>query len=206
VSTAQFLRRQWITVAITAAMLCMIAGSAALRDLSGAAAESLPMEGKAYNFSLINSNGNRVTLRDWAGKVKLVAFIYTRCNASCPVVTSQMVQLKNELERRGIFGNHVEFISVTMDPTYDTGSVLRRYENEFGVGQVGWAFLTGTPQAIDKTLKQYGVYAKKIDASQFVHTTREFLIDGQGNIRKTYGAELSVQDAAKDIESLLHTD
>ena len=86
------------------------------------------MEGKAYNFSLVNPNGNPVTLRDSAGKVRLVAFIYTRCNASCPVVTSQMVHLQNDLERQGIFGRDVELISITMDPTYDElySGIMRR--------------------------------------------------------------------------------
>jgi protein SCO1/2 len=203
VNIAQFVRRQWATLAVIGVILSVVGGQAVLHDLDQPTAQGLPIEGKAYNFSLLNSNGNPVTLGDSAGKVRLVAFIYTRCNSSCPVVTSQMVQLENELKRKGVFGNAVEFITVTMDPSHDTGSVLRDYENRFGVAPNGWEFLTGTQKAIDETMKKYGVYAQKISASQYIHTAAEFLIDPQGNIRKIYGAEISVPDAVKDIESLL---
>jgi hypothetical protein len=50
------------------------------------------------------------------------------------------------------------------------------------------------------------VYARKISESQYVHTAAEFLIDAQGNIRKVYGADMSVPDTEKDIESLLRTE
>ncbi|MDQ0189682.1 SCO family protein [Alicyclobacillus cycloheptanicus] len=202
----RFIRRQWLTFLTVATFFGICCGGITLHALKGTSAQSLPMEGKAYNFFLVNSNGNRVTLGDSAGKVRLVAFIYTRCNASCPVVTSEMVQLQKGLERQGIMGNHVELISITMDPAHDTESVLRSYEKQFGVAPVGWEFLTGTQQAIDQTLKQYGIYVKKVDATQYVHTIAEFLIDGQGNIRKVYGLDISETSTENDIESLLHSE
>jgi protein SCO1 len=202
----RFIRRQWLTVTLVAVICCICCGGVALQNLRGTAAKNLQSEGEAYNFSLVNATGHSVTLTKSAGKVRLVAFIYTRCNASCPVVTSQMVQLQNNLKREGIFGNDVELISITMDPAYDTESVLRNYEKKYGVAPVGWEFLTGTQQTVDKTLKEYGVYAKKVDATQYVHTVAEFLIDSRGNIRKVYGMDISAQDTNKDIKSLLHTE
>lgn len=200
----RWMRRQWFTIALGGTIVCILGGGAALHNLQGTATRNLPDDGKAYNFSLINSNGHRVTLQDSIGKVRLVAFIYTRCNASCPVITSQMVRLENNLEHDGELGKDVELISITMDPSYDKESVLRSYERKFGVEPAGWEFLTGTQNAIGKTLQRYGIYAKKVDANQYVHTVAEFLIDGQGNIRKTYGLDISAQVAQKDIESLLH--
>lgn len=199
----RFLRQQWVASVLVATFLCIGLGSTVLHVIRGTV-DSLPMEGHAYNFTLVNQTGDTVALHDSTGKVRLVSFIYTRCNASCPVVTAQMVQLQHDLARKGLIGNDVELMSITMDPSYDTESVLRKYQKQYGVAPVGWESLTGTHQAIDKTLTEYGVYAKKIDANQYVHTVAEFLIDKQGNIRKVYGMDLSAQRAVKDIDSLLH--
>lgn len=202
----RFIRRQWVAFLTIAIFFAVCCGVIILHALKGTSAESLPVEGKAYNFSLVNSKGNRVTLDSSAGKVRLIAFFYTRCYTVCPVVTSEMVQLQKSLEHQGIIGNRVELISITIDPQHDTESVLRRYKQEFEIAPVGWEFLTGSQQSIDQTLKHYGIYAMKVSPTQYVHTVAEYLIDGQGNIRKVYGSELLENSAEKDIESLVRSE
>lgn len=117
-----------------------------------------------------------------------------------------MVRMQNNLKQQSVFGKQVEFISITVDPKHDTAPVLLHYGDEYGVDGQGWQFLTGSTASIANTLKHYGVYAKQIGSNEFIHTTAEFLVDAHGDIRQIYGADISVPDSEKDIESLLQSE
>lgn len=198
------MHRQWLTILTVVFFVIIISSGIILHESKAHSVQDLPVIGKAYNFSLINSHGHRVTLSDSAGKVRLIAFIYTRCTTVCPIVTSQMVQLQSSLANQGMFRNHVELISITIDPSYDTESVLQRYQKEFRIPSSGWELLTGQRSSIDQTLKQYGIYAVKVSSTQYVHSVAEFLIDGKGNIRKIYGMDLLASGVEKDIDHLVY--
>lgn len=198
--------RRWITILTIAIFAGLITGGILLHTPKPHSTRKLPLIGHAYNFSLVNSNGQPVSLSDSTGKVRLIAFIYTRCTTVCPIVTSQMVQLQSSLAQQRMLGKQVELISITIDPSYDTESVLQRYKKEFKVSPIGWEFLTGSKLSIDQTLKKYGIYAAKLSASQYVHSVDEFLIDGKGNIRKEYGMDLLASGAENDIVNLVHSE
>ncbi len=204
-SIVRLLRRHWLLATTIATFLIIISGIM-FDSLQRTTAPILPVVGKAYDFSLVNSNGQRVTLDDSAGKVRLVAFIYTRCTTICPATTSEMVKLQKSMTNNGLIGNRVELISITIDPKFDTEAILRKYKEEFGASSTGWEFLTGTQPSIDQTLKKYGVYAMKISKTQYVHTVAEFLIDERGNIRKVYGTNFLESGVENDIETLARSE
>ncbi|MBM7059203.1 SCO family protein [Pseudomonas sp. UL073] len=88
-----------------------------------------------------------------AGHIAVVGFIYTSCSTVCPVISSIMGRLQHQLGERA--GRDVQLISISVDPLRDTPSVLHAYAQRFQHGP-GWSWLTGTPQAVDATLKGLG--------------------------------------------------
>ncbi len=84
-------------------------------------------------------------------KLKLVEFIYTHCPDICPTTTQRMNLLKGDLSKEGVFGEKVQFITVTIDPYRDTTEVLRTYRNTFEIENDGnWVFLTAEPDKLKK--------------------------------------------------------
>lgn len=86
--------------------------------------------------------GKPYSFRNMEPKVRLLEFVYTNCPDICPSTSFQMKQLKERLEKDGLFKNKVEFITITIDPTRDTQQVMQTYANMFGVesDDEGWIF------------------------------------------------------------------
>jgi protein SCO1 len=121
--------------------------------------QPLPKIAPAPEFSLTSQDGGQVTLADFRGRVVAVTFIYTLCTATCPVLTPMMSFVQDQLGPN--FGTKIVFVSITVDPERDTPEVLKEYARAFGANLAGWAFLTGTPDAIRDVTCRYGVFASK---------------------------------------------
>ena len=80
---------RWLVTA--GAVVVLLAGGAGLGCVA-LAAESVHAE-MAYDFQLVNQEGQAVRLSDFRGKAVLLSFIFTRCPMPnmCPLVTTKMV-------------------------------------------------------------------------------------------------------------------
>lgn len=109
------------------------------------------------DVSLTNQNGDPVSLkRDLVSdRIVVMGFIYTTCTTVCPLISSIMSKVQQQLGAK--VGTEVQIVSISVDPLRDTAPRLRTYASKFQHGP-GWAWLTGTPQAIDATLKGLGTW------------------------------------------------
>lgn len=109
------------------------------------------------DVKLTNQNGEPVSLKHdlVSDRIVVMGFIYTTCTTVCPVISSIMSRVQQQLGAK--VGTEVQIVSITVDPLRDTAPRLLTYANRFQHGP-GWAWLTGTPQAIDATLKGLGTW------------------------------------------------
>jgi protein SCO1/2 len=106
---------------------------------------------KMPSFSLVDQNGKSVSLSDFLGKVVVVDFIYTRCPLPdvCPRLSATFASVSKKLPG-------VEFLSITIDPQFDTPAVLSEYARRWQAGE-SWRFLTGTPEQIQEVAGLFGL-------------------------------------------------
>lgn len=117
-------------------------------------------EGTQVSFadvSLLDQNGKPVRLsqdlvRD---RIVVMGFIYTSCTTVCPLVSSIMSKVQQQLGGR--VGDDVQLVSISIDPQRDDPPRLLGYAKKFQSGP-GWSWLTGSPQAISDTLKGLGTW------------------------------------------------
>lgn len=159
----------------------------------------------APDFTLTTQDGKRLAFTDLKGKVRLVSFIFTTCNGSCPATTSRMVGVQQELARRGdLKDGRVQLLSITLDPARDTPEKLRDYIKLYDIDPASWTFLTGSADEVNKTLAAWGMWARAAANGQLDHPSRIFLIDKQGRIREIYHLGfLKPAWVVEDIELLL---
>lgn len=133
-------------------------------------------------FTLIDQDGARRSLSDFAGRAIFVDFIFTHCPGPCPILTATMAALQEKLtaEQRA----QTQLVSISLDPERDTPDAMRAYALARGADFTGWAFLTGTSAEIDPVLAGYGV--GKVSGDEIEHTVVTFLIDREGRIAKRY--------------------
>jgi protein SCO1 len=162
----------------------------------------LPKIAPAPEFSLTSQDGGQVTLADFRGKVVAVTFIYTLCTTTCPILTPMMSFVQDQLGHD--FGTKIAFISITVDPDRDTPQVLKKYAQAFGANLAGWAFLTGTPDAIGDVTRRYGVFASKTANGDVDHTFLTSIVDPRGILRVQYvGVRFDPDELRRDLLSLL---
>ena len=172
--------------------------------------QQIPVLKAMNDFTLENIDGTTYTFSESAGKVRLVEFIFTNCPDICPATTYNMAQLQEQLKAANLFGDKVEFLTITFDPEYDTPEVLQAYADKFHADQSGWKFLRGDSAAIEAVTKDFGIAVMKLpDANSpsgysITHTARMFLVDGDGNMRQAYGmaADMDLDQMLKEIKIL----
>lgn len=104
--------------------------------------------GRVPAFKLTNQAGKQVSERDFAGKVWVASFVFTRCASVCPMLTANFRDLQQTL--RDV--PDIAYVSISVDPEYDTPSVLSAYAARFDADVTRWQFLTGPLADIERTV------------------------------------------------------
>ncbi len=148
-----------------------IRGKSAYREIG----ETLP------DFALYDQNGKVVSAMRFRGKQVMLNFIFTRCLVAtmCPASTAKMVTAQRQAREAGVA--NIEFVSITLDPAYDTPGVLKDYALTRGIDLANFSLLTGPEKAIKDLLTQFGVIAE-FDGGILKHTLATLLIDEDGKI------------------------
>jgi protein SCO1 len=159
--------------------------------------------------TLINQNGEVYRFGDDHKKVKLIEFIYTFCPDICPTTTQKMNVLKEDLQNAGVFGDEVEFITITIDPYRDTTNELKKYMQKFEIENDGyWIFLTGDPQHLKVAHKNIRSVADTLQFQyrdpgdgSFVHTSLTFLVDENNKFIKKFpmGEDFNEHEVFEEI-------
>ena len=151
-----------------------------------------------------NQFGEAFTLDSVKGKVIVMDFIFTRCPSICPGLTSNMQKLQNSYLKNP---DIVQFISITVDPEYDSFPVLRKYGDKHGINYDNWQLLTGDKETVYKFSMQEikaNIADTEVD-SAFIHTENFFLLDSNKVVRGWYnGLDSNVlRSLARDIPTLM---
>jgi protein SCO1/2 len=131
-------------------------------------------------FTLTDQNGATVTEAALKGHPSAMFFGYTFCPDVCPTTLSDITVW---LQQLGAGGDKLKVYFVTVDPERDTQAAMASYLQAFDPRIVG---LTGTRPAIDAMLKEFRVYARKVDGKDGApytmdHSAGVYLLDDNAN-------------------------
>ena len=141
-------------------------------------------------FSLLDTAGEPYGSADLEGQVYVANFIFTRCTAICPMLTSAMARLDRRYLEAEVDGIHL--VSITVDPEFDTPEKLAAYAQKFGVDRERWTMLTGPPERIEELVEKgfkTGIGAPEAMGEGLVdiaHSGKFVLVDQLGGIRGYY--------------------
>jgi protein SCO1/2 len=162
----------------------------------------LPKIAAAPEFFLTSQDRAPISLASLRGKVVVVTFIFTRCTASCPVLTPMMSLVQNRLGHD--FGSRIVFASVTVDPAHDTPEMLKLYAQMYGADVAGWSFLTGPPPVIADLIRRYGAFAAKHANGEVEHSFLTSIVDQHGIIRVQYlGTGFDPEEFRRDLVAIM---
>jgi protein SCO1/2 len=117
------------------------------------------------------------------GRVAIVAFIYSTCNAVCSVLGSEYQQMQDEIRKRGL-QDQVRLISISFDPR-DTAPVLAAYAQRQHADPALWR-MVGVDRADERKalLDAFGIVVLPAPMGEFQHNAAFHLIDRQGRLAR----------------------
>ena len=156
------------------------AASAALAPFALAVAgkaRELHQDGAAWftNVEVKTQDGRTLRFYDdvLKGKIVLINFFFTDCDAVCPLMTENLARVQELLGDR--VGKDIFMVSISLEPEHDTPEVLAAYAKTYGVGP-GWLFLTGKKTDIDLLRHRLGFVdsdpVEDADPEQHIGTVR----------------------------------
>ena len=169
---------------------------------------------KIAPFAFTNQNGNKVTNKDYEGKIYVADFFFTTCQTICPKMTDNMVWLQDKIKDNP----KVKLLSHSVFPDEDTVEVLKKYAKEQGVLDAKWNLVTVNQKEIYKIARQSYLVVKTGKPEELydmVHTENFVLVDQKGRIRgfynglnidKTVKGEKNLTQLLEDIEFLSEKD
>ena len=188
-------RHRFALPAVLLAIACLALGTAAYMTLlpgRGAAAA-----GVGGPFTLVNGDGKTVSDRDYLGAPHLVFFGFTHCPDVCPTTLFELSEMFRSI---GGKGRNVKALFVTVDPERDTPDIMKSYVSSFDDRIVG---LTGSRDEVDKVIKEYRAYARKVPLKDgdytMEHTALVYLMDKDGRFVGSFNLKRPPEEAAKDL-------
>jgi protein SCO1/2 len=160
-------RRQLLVGAATSCMPFVFASPGRASNQDGAAWFT--------NVAVRTQDGRTLRFYDdvTKGRILLLNFFFTECNAICPLMTENLARVQALLAPR--VGEDIFMFSITLRPEHDTPDVLAAYASTFGVGP-GWTFLTGGSNDIELLRHRLGFVdsdpVQDADPEQHIGTVR----------------------------------
>jgi protein SCO1/2 len=182
-----------------------LAGAAALAGCGGKPVQfqNVDVTGADYgrDFDLIDHQGKPRKLADFRGKTVIVFFGFTQCPDVCPTTLMELAEVMKAL---GPAADQVQVLFITVDPERDTPALLAEYVPRFDPRFIG---LTGDPQAITATAKEFKVFYQKVPGSKpgsysMDHTAGSYVIDRAGRLRLFVRHGQGIQALVHDLKLL----
>lgn len=125
-----------------------------------------------------DQNGTRRDLASLAGRVRVVAMVYTSCAYACPRILLDMKRIQAGL---GVDGSDdVGFVLVSIDPDRDTPEQLASFARGSRLEPDRWTLLTGTDDGVLELAALLGVQYRKTQDGEFVHSNVITVLDRDG--------------------------
>jgi cytochrome oxidase Cu insertion factor (SCO1/SenC/PrrC family) len=129
---------------------------------------ALPAKASA---ALVDQRGVPFALAGQRGPV-VMTFIATRCTDACPVANAVFAGALVGIEKVQV---PATFVTVTLDPGYDTPFVMAEYARRVGADPRHWRFVSGSPRDVGALMRRFGVVGNAAAHSSLIYVVRDGL-------------------------------
>ena len=143
-------------------------------------------------FEFINQNGEKITNKDFEGKIYIADFFFTTCPSICPILSKNMGSLQETYKE----DENILLLSHSVMPWVDSVEKIKEYASTQKAIDGKWHLVTGDRDQIYKIARaSYFAdenFKKTKDESEFIHTENFVLVDKKGRIRGLYNGTLAI--------------
>ncbi len=146
---------------------------------------------------LIDQRGVMFRLRDLGGTPTIVTFVASRCTDACPIANAAFARSYRQLKHDHL---RARFLTITLDPGYDTPAVMAAVARHYGAAPAGWRFASGKPRDIHQLMRSLGVAAEP-DAHGIpeTHTSFVYVLDRDVRLKRTLLLSTALTHDIEDV-------
>jgi protein SCO1 len=132
-------------------------------------------------FSLVNQDGDQITLEELRGRVVVVTGVYATCSGACPVIMTELKRVTDRLSADEL--DHLSIVAITLDPVNDVREKLESMAYRHGVSAPLYHLVNGDVEHVNDTLDRFSISRTPNDKTgEIDHVNLYVLIDRQGKI------------------------
>ncbi len=133
-------------------------------------------------FALYDQDGEVITTDYFDGSITILNFIFSRCSVAemCPASTMKMKKLQDLTKQTKV--PHIRFLSITLDPEFDSPGVLKSYARGYNLDESNFKLCTSKKTVIDDLTRQFGIMRKTEKEQPLDHTMRTMIINSKRQI------------------------
>ncbi|MEO8042418.1 MAG: SCO family protein [Acidobacteriota bacterium] len=162
------------------------------------------------DFQLTNQDGQRISTKDFRGKVLAITFIYAKCPLPdyCIKMSTNFSDAANRIMSEPDVRDKFRLLSISFDPERDTPEKLRSY----GLGYLGkgaksdfsvWQLAVGSDKEVRAIADFFGLRYEtdQNDKTQINHSLRTAVIAPDGRVTKIFpGNEWTANDLLREMK------
>jgi protein SCO1/2 len=118
--------------------------------------------------------GGTRTLSTFRGRPVVLAAVYTRCSASCPLTVIEMKRIEAATDA------DVALVLVSLDPETDSPARLAEFARRHELVAPRWTLLNGSEEALRDLTVSLGVRYRRLSRDEIAHSNLVTLLDGNG--------------------------
>lgn len=134
-----------------------------------------------FESSWRNQNNQEIVLADLQGEIRLVAFVYTYCEHTCPLIIAQIKSILEQLPNKP--RKLLQVTLVTLDPKRDTPPQMKSYMEKHQLNENQWTMLAGNPSDVRVLSNLFDVKYKAMSKNELAHSNMITLVDREGVIQ-----------------------
>jgi len=147
----------------------------------------LPARAEASDFSVYeldapwrDQDGRARTLASLAGRVQVVAMVYTHCTHTCPLIVDDLKRMERALPPAD--RARAGFVLVSLDPSRDTPERLKEWVANARLDRARWTMLTGGEDGVRELAALLGIRYRREAGEELSHSNAYLVLDRGGRI------------------------
>jgi len=134
------------------------------------------------DLALVTQAGAAFTTKDLRGHVTALTFIFTRCPVPefCPLMVKRFQEVQHVAAADPDLDD-VRLLAVTLDPAFDTPTVLAAYATAMRADPTRWQFLTGPDAEIARLTRAFAIHVER-NGVLLDHTLATAVIGPDGRV------------------------
>lgn len=148
-----------------------------------------------------DQKGDSMQLGALAGRVRVVAMVYTSCAATCPLIIADLKRIESAIapQQRDAIG----FVLVSLDPWRDTPGRLAEWADKVALDPSRWTLLSGNDDSVRELAVVLDVRYQRQPDGELAHTNGLVVTDKAGRIAYRQIGLGGTDETIRVVQSLL---